>query len=186
MRRSDTNTALATYRAMPIDHEVTAMMKAEFMTLWDGLTSSTDRILVLGATNRPTDIDSAILRRMPKRYAVRLPDAAQRRKILSIMLNDVPKNAHFSTDELVRKTDGFSGSDLRELCRAAAMVPVREVLRSKGGQESVERARKTEGGAPPLDGMSLSVRPLKNSDFFVSDSAMPLNADMPDDAEALD
>ena len=52
------------------DHEAMAMMKAEFMTLWDGLTSSTDRILVLGATNRPADIDAAILRRMPKRYAV--------------------------------------------------------------------------------------------------------------------
>lgn len=53
--------------------------------LWDGLTSSTDRILVLGATNRPTDIDSAILRRMPKRFAVGLPALEQRKKILSLV-----------------------------------------------------------------------------------------------------
>ncbi|KAL0960575.1 hypothetical protein HGRIS_005609 [Hohenbuehelia grisea] len=67
------------------DHEVTGMMKAEFMTLWDGLLSATDRILVLGATNRPNDIDSAILRRMPKRFAVGLPNVEQRRKILKLV-----------------------------------------------------------------------------------------------------
>jgi len=47
--------------------------------------SGTDRILVLGATNRPNDIDPAILRRMPKRFAVSLPDMAQRRKILELV-----------------------------------------------------------------------------------------------------
>ena len=50
------------------DHEVTGMMKAEFMSLWDGLTTAEDsQILILGATNRPNDIDSAIIRRMPKK-----------------------------------------------------------------------------------------------------------------------
>lgn len=161
-------------------------MRARLTSLWDGLTSSTDRILVLGATNRPTDIDAAILRRMPKRYAVRLPDTAQREKILSIMLADVPRHPSFDLAALVRQSEGYSGSDLRELCRAAAMVPVREILRSKGGRESVERARR--GSQETLstsfsDGMSLAVRPLRNSDFFVNDSAMPLHADLPADSE---
>ena len=53
--------------------------------LWDGLTSAQDRILVLGATNRPGDIDSAILRRMPKRFPVRMPDRSQRVKILNLV-----------------------------------------------------------------------------------------------------
>ena len=53
--------------------------------MWDGLTSSTDQIMVLGATNRPNDIDSAILRRMPKRFAVGLPDVDQREKILTLV-----------------------------------------------------------------------------------------------------
>jgi len=56
-----------------------------FSRLWDGLLSATDRILVLGATNRPNDIDSAILRRMPKRFAIGLPDLGQRAKILKLV-----------------------------------------------------------------------------------------------------
>jgi ATPase family AAA domain-containing protein 1 len=86
------------------DHEVTAMMKAEFMTcvlplsfsgmvlvsqfhprLWDGLLSGSDRILILGATNRIQDIDTAFLRRMPKQFTLSLPDVAQREKILSLV-----------------------------------------------------------------------------------------------------
>ncbi len=67
------------------DHEVTAMMKAEFMTLWDGLTGVNERIIVMGATNRPTDIDAAFLRRMPKRFAVPMPGKEQRLNILKLV-----------------------------------------------------------------------------------------------------
>lgn len=163
------------------DHEAMAMMKAEFMTLWDGLTSSTDRILVLGATNRPADIDSAILRRLPKRYAVGLPEASQRKKILSIMLADVPCASNFDIDEIVRKTETYSGSDLKELCRAAAMVPVREVLRSREGRASVQKAREnSKAGLPTDSNLGMSVRPLKNTDFFQVDTAVPLPRPEPD------
>jgi SpoVK/Ycf46/Vps4 family AAA+-type ATPase len=63
------------------------MMKAEFMTLWDGMSSSEKtRIVILGATNRPNDIDKAILRRMPKRFQISLPDQSQRRKVLDLVL----------------------------------------------------------------------------------------------------
>ena len=53
--------------------------------MWDGLLTQSDRIMVLGATNRPLDIDPAILRRMPKRFAIGLPDVEQRRKILELV-----------------------------------------------------------------------------------------------------
>ena len=56
-----------------------------FSRLWDGLLSASDRILVLGATNRPNDIDLAILRRMPKRLGIGLPDLEQRAKILKLV-----------------------------------------------------------------------------------------------------
>lgn len=106
------------------------MMKAEFMSLWDGLASSSQtRILILGATNRPDDIDRAILRRMPRRFAIGLPSAAQRRDILEILLQGVKLDRSDVLERLTLRTEGYSGSDLKEACRNAVMVPVRESIR---------------------------------------------------------
>lgn len=113
------------------DHEVTNMMKAEFMTFWDGLNSdSNDRILVLGATNRPNDIDQAILRRLPKRYAIKVPNSSQRLNILKLILKDINLDSSFNLNTLVDITPGMTGSDLHELCRNAAMIPMRDLMRS--------------------------------------------------------
>ncbi|KAI9442938.1 ATPase [Lactarius indigo] len=118
------------------DHEVTAMMKAEFMTLWDGLLSGSDRILILGATNRIEDIDPAFLRRMPKRFPLSLPDAAQREKILRLLLRDVRLVPDFPMRALVEYSDGMSGSDLKELCRNAATLALGELVRQGNGDIS--------------------------------------------------
>ena len=48
-------------------------------------TGDNSRILILGATNRPNDLDKAILRRMPKRFKVGLPDSAQRLAVLQLV-----------------------------------------------------------------------------------------------------
>ncbi|PTD13327.1 Protein MSP1 [Fusarium culmorum] len=117
------------------EHEASGMVKAEFMTLWDGLTSSNSsgmpaRIMVLGATNRINDIDEAILRRMPKKFPVTLPGTEQRRRILQLVLQDTKTDPeHFNLDYVSRITAGLSGSDIKEACRDAAMVPVREYMR---------------------------------------------------------
>ncbi|KAF8515287.1 P-loop containing nucleoside triphosphate hydrolase protein [Gautieria morchelliformis] len=147
------------------DHEATAMIKAEFMTLWDGLLSGTDRIMVLGATNRPSDIDSAILRRMPKRFAVPLPDVLQRRKILELTLRGTQLTPDFSMDELALRTANYSGSDLKEVCRNAAMHPVREYMRENADNQTAME----KGG---LEGYTL--RPLTMQDFLVTDAAAAL------------
>lgn len=56
------------------DHEATAMMKAQFMSLWDGLiTDPSCTVIVMGATNRPQDLDKAILRRMPATFHISMP-----------------------------------------------------------------------------------------------------------------
>ncbi|KAG1727061.1 AAA-domain-containing protein [Suillus paluster] len=153
------------------DHEVMGMMKAEFMTSWDGLTSGSDRILVLGATNRPGDIDPAILRRMPKRFAVNLPDAEQRFKILSLMLKDTKLDPHLSLRTLASQTTGFSGSDLRELCRNAAMVPVRECMRAMEHDEEALMKVEREG---------FNMRPLTLADFYEAEGST-LQPPDPDD-----
>ncbi|KAF2721470.1 AAA-domain-containing protein [Polychaeton citri CBS 116435] len=152
------------------EHEASGMVKAEFMTHWDGLASATSergpqRICILGATNRMQDIDEAILRRMPKKFPVTLPNAAQRRQIFELTLRDTkidpsrwPDGARkFDLDMLVRLSAGMSGSDIKEACRDAAMVPVREYIkemRSTGKQVGGSKMRH----AP--------VRGLQTDDFF--------------------
>ncbi|EED18283.1 membrane-spanning ATPase, putative [Talaromyces stipitatus ATCC 10500] len=119
------------------EHEASGMVKAEFMTHWDGLTSTNSlgepqRVVVLGATNRIQDIDEAILRRMPKKFPVSLPPAAQRLRILALVLKDTKiDRANFDLEYLVSAMAGMSGSDIKEACRDAAMVPMRELIREK-------------------------------------------------------
>ena len=59
------------------------------------------------------------------------------------MLAHTKLSSDFSIAALARRTDGLSGSDLRETCRNAAMSPVRELMREKGktGKEGLEAAR---------------------------------------------
>ncbi|TQS32609.1 hypothetical protein Golomagni_07073, partial [Golovinomyces magnicellulatus] len=117
------------------EHEASGMVKAEFMTLWDGLTSANAsgmpaQIVVLGATNRIHDIDEAILRRMPKKFPVPLPGEQQRRKILDLVLEGTKTDPdNFDLEYVAKLTAGMSGSDIKETCRDAAMAPVREFMR---------------------------------------------------------
>ncbi|XP_022710451.1 ATPase family AAA domain-containing protein 1-like isoform X2 [Varroa jacobsoni] len=111
------------------DHEATAMMKAQFMTLWDGLiTDSKCFVLVMGATNRPQDVDRAILRRMPAMFHVGQPNVKQRTNILELILNGEPLSEEVDVKSLAKLTEGFSGSDLKELCRGAALNRVRYLM----------------------------------------------------------
>jgi SpoVK/Ycf46/Vps4 family AAA+-type ATPase len=121
------------------EHEASGMVKAEFMTLWDGLTSANSsgmpaQIVVLGATNRIHDIDEAILRRMPKKFAVPLPGHDQRRRILQLVLQDTKTDPdNFDVEYVAKIMAGMSGSDIKEACRDAAMAPVREYMREQRG-----------------------------------------------------
>jgi ATPase family AAA domain-containing protein 1 len=136
--------------------KVTGNMKAGFMTRWDGLMTEEDsRIIVLGATNLPNSLDPAVLRRLPKRYPIGLPNAAQRRKILDIFLKKAALAPDFSMDRLIAATDGFSGSDIKEVCRNAAMIPLREYLKIHG-QELEQRQLKS----------GFELRPLTTNDFL--------------------
>lgn len=143
------------------EHEASAMVKAEFMTHWDGLTSANStgqpqRVMILGATNRIEDIDQAILRRMPKKFPVTLPAAAQRLRILGLLLKDTKiDRENFDTNLLVQVMAGLSGSDIKEACRDAAMVPVRELLRQK-----------RDAGALLTSMNPDEVRGLRTDDFF--------------------
>ena len=100
------------------------------MTLWDGLKSQNlEQIIVLGATNRPFDLDDAILRRFSRRIRVDLPTKEERKQILKVILKD--ENYTCSIDTIAEKTDGYSGCDLHNLCCTAAMRPLREFIKKE-------------------------------------------------------
>ncbi|KAF8114524.1 hypothetical protein N665_0036s0055 [Sinapis alba] len=113
------------------EHEAMRKIKNEFMTHWDGLMSNSgDRILVLAATNRPFDLDEAIIRRFERRIMVGLPSVESREKILRTLLSK-EKTENLDFHELAQMTDGYSGSDLKNFCTTAAYRPVRELIKQE-------------------------------------------------------
>ncbi|XP_022770360.1 uncharacterized protein LOC111313824 isoform X3 [Durio zibethinus] len=150
-------------RENPGEHEAMRKMKNEFMVNWDGLrTKDTERVLVLAATNRPFDLDEAVIRRLPRRLMVNLPDAANRAKILKVILAKEDLSPDVDFDAVASMTDGYSGSDLKNLCVTAAHHPIKEILE----KEKKERAAALAEGKPlpPLSG-SADIRPLNMEDF---------------------
>ncbi|KAK6127604.1 hypothetical protein DH2020_038642 [Rehmannia glutinosa] len=130
-------------RENPGEHEAMRKMKNEFMVNWDGLrTKDKERVLVLAATNRPFDLDEAVIRRLPRRLMVNLPDAANRAKILRVILAKEDLSPDVDLDSVASMTDGYSGSDLKD--REAALA---------------------EGKPPPALSGSADIRALNMEDF---------------------
>lgn len=114
---------------MANENDASRRLKSEFLIQFDGVTSNpNDLVIVMGATNKPQELDDAVLRRLVKRIYVPLPDENVRRLLLKHKL----KGQAFSLpggdlERLVRETEGYSGSDLQALCEEAAMMPIREL-----------------------------------------------------------
>ncbi|KAK3293311.1 uncharacterized protein B0H64DRAFT_210147 [Chaetomium fimeti] len=101
----------------------------QFLREWDGLTGSRNFIMV--ATNRPFDLDEAVLRRLPRKILVDLPLAPERLAILRVMLQEETLAPEVDLSKLAADTELYSGSDLKNLCVSAAMEAVREEVRAK-------------------------------------------------------
>eukprot|EP00252_Welwitschia_mirabilis_P015928 TRINITY_DN35335_c0_g1_i1.p1 TRINITY_DN35335_c0_g1~~TRINITY_DN35335_c0_g1_i1.p1 ORF type:complete len:392 (-),score=91.08 TRINITY_DN35335_c0_g1_i1:515-1690(-) len=125
------------------EHEVVTNMKTEFMALWDGFTTDQNaRVMVLAATNRPWELDEAILRRLPQAFEVGMPNAKERAKILEVILKGENVDDNIDYDYIASLCEGYSGSDLTELCKQAAYIPIRELLdQEKMGQVNSEIPR---------------------------------------------
>ncbi|XVF21951.1 hypothetical protein REPUB_Repub12eG0133400 [Reevesia pubescens] len=150
-------------RENPGEHEAMRKMKNEFMVNWDGLrTKDKERVLVLAATNRPFDLDEAVIRRLPRRLMVNLPDAPNREKIVRVVLAKEELSPSVDLEAIANMTDGYSGSDLKNLCVTAAHCPIRKLLE----KEKKERASAVAENRPiPSLYSSADVRPLKMDDF---------------------
>jgi SpoVK/Ycf46/Vps4 family AAA+-type ATPase len=111
--------------------EASRRLKTEFLIQLDGAgTNQDDRILIIGATNRPQEIDDAFIRRLAKRLYIPLPNFASRYQLIK---NNVEKekSQYDVTDEalnsIVLRTKGYSGSDMMSVLREAAMMPIRNI-----------------------------------------------------------
>ncbi|XP_061692675.1 spastin [Syngnathoides biaculeatus] len=111
------------------EQEFSRRLKTEFLIEFDGVQSGgDDRVLVMGATNRPQELDEAVLRRFAKRVYVTLPDEKTRSTLLQHLLakhgSPLCKN---ELSCLAKVTAGYSGSDLTSLAKDAALGPIREL-----------------------------------------------------------
>ncbi|KAL5324004.1 hypothetical protein ACEPPN_008547 [Leptodophora sp. 'Broadleaf-Isolate-01'] len=96
----------------------------QFLREWDGMNDFSAFIMV--ATNRPFDLDEAVLRRLPRRLLVDLPVEKDREAILKIHLKDEILDDSVSLSTLAKDTPFYSGSDLKNLSVAAALACIRE------------------------------------------------------------
>ena len=111
------------------EQEGTIRVKNEILVQMDGVSNAdaNERLLLVGATNRPQELDEAARRRLQKRLLIPLPDVDARAEMLRRGLNDVSHALDGGAlAEIVRRTDGYSGSDMAGLCREAAMGPCRD------------------------------------------------------------
>jgi len=144
------------------DHEATTSMKSEFMSLWDGLTTADDcGITILGATNHPADIDVAILRRLPRTFCFDLPTVQERKLIVEVQLRNQRLDDDFNTQRVAENTAGYSGSDLKEVCKFACMLPINRVIHD----HRVHDVRKGELAARTVIAPGVIPQPLSNQDM---------------------
>uniref|UniRef100_A0A8C5TK87 Katanin p60 ATPase-containing subunit A-like 2 n=1 Tax=Malurus cyaneus samueli TaxID=2593467 RepID=A0A8C5TK87_9PASS len=116
------------------EHEGSRRMKTELLVQMDGLARSDDLVFVLAASNLPWELDSAMLRRLEKRILVDLPSEEARRVMIQHWLPPVSNSGgvKLRTDLdyslLGQETNGYSGSDIKLVCKEAAMRPVRKIF----------------------------------------------------------
>ncbi|RXN09115.1 spastin-like isoform X1 [Labeo rohita] len=109
------------------EHDASRRLKTEFLIEFDG-SGGDDRVLVMGATNRPQELDEAVLRRFAKRIYVALPTEETRLKLLKNLLSKHKNTlSQKELSQLARMTEGYSGSDLTSLAKDAALGPIREL-----------------------------------------------------------
>ena len=98
----------------------------QFLREWDGMNDIKESVFIMVATNRPFDLDDAVLRRLPRRLLVDLPTQKDREAILGIHLEGEVLDQDVDLVDIARRTPLYSGSDLKNLCVAAALACVRE------------------------------------------------------------
>jgi len=137
--------SLAGQRGGASEHEASRRVKSELLVQMDGVSSTGSdedtgklkTVTVLAATNFPWDLDEALRRRLEKRIYIPLPEPSDIRALLEINLKDLRLEEGVDLDAMSTKmaTTGFSGADITNLCRDAAMMPMRRRIKGLNREE---------------------------------------------------
>jgi transitional endoplasmic reticulum ATPase len=110
-----------------VNGDVEKRVVAQLLALMDGL-KDRGQVIVIGATNLPNAIDSALRRpgRFDREIEIGIPDQRGRLQILQVFTRDMPLNDNIDLERLAELTHGYVGADLQSLCREAAMSALRK------------------------------------------------------------
>ncbi|KNZ56827.1 cell division cycle protein 48 [Puccinia sorghi] len=128
----------------------------QILTEMDGMNAKKN-VFVIGATNRPDQIDPALLRpgRLDQLIYIPLPDETSRESILKAALKKSPLSPSINLRFLAQSTHGFSGADLTEICQRAAKLAIRESIDKDMQKERAKREKEAQqeaaGGEAIMD-----------------------------------
>ncbi|KAF3334853.1 Katanin p60 ATPase-containing subunit A1 [Carex littledalei] len=134
--------SLCNARGASGEHESSRRVKSELLVQIDGVNNSSTGedgqkklVMVLAATNFPWDIDEALRRRLEKRIYIPLPDLNSRKELIKINLRTVEVAPNLDFDDVARRTEGYSGDDLTNVCRDASFNGMRRKIAGKTREE---------------------------------------------------
>jgi len=123
--------SLVPRRGASSDSHVSERVVNQLLTEIDGLEDLHD-IVIIGATNRPDMVDTALLRpgRFDRIILTPVPDEKAREEIFTVHMKGMPVKG-ITSKELAEKTEGYAGADIEAVCREAAMIALREDMKAK-------------------------------------------------------
>lgn len=115
------------------EHESSRRVKNELLMQMDGASEpregEREQVTLLAATNLPWELDDALIRRLEKRIFIPLPDLDARLALVKHACKDLPLEGSINLTDIAKKLDGYSGSDITNVCRDAAMMAMRRALK---------------------------------------------------------
>lgn len=113
-------------------------VKNQFLTEMDGINgkSRESKLYVIGATNKPWSLEAGFLRRFQKRIYVSLPNRASRSHLFGQYTKRLQMESSLKIEDLAKLTDGYSGSDVKDICQSVQLRVVDELFQSGKGLDS--------------------------------------------------
>lgn len=151
-------------------HEVGGEVRVrnQFLKEMDGIMDKgrNYHLYVIAATNKPWDLDWAFIRRFQKRILVPIPDFETRVELLTMYTSQLELSPDVDLKELAKATDGFTGSDIRDICQSVRMEVIRELFES--GRAANKEARPRPATMEDFKRILRSRKPSVSSEMIAS------------------